>query len=282
VSILTDYGRAIAATVPVLDRLPFLPGGGGPLPAITRQRDDVAIERDHLAAYAKLCGFTLRDRLPATYLNVLAFPVHISLMTDPKMPFGPVGLVHIFNAISQRRPVSPSETLSLRVSISGLDPHPKGQTLTLHSEWRAGDELVWSGASTMLRRGKGDPDAAAPTVDVPDDIAPTATWKLPADLGRRYAAISGDRNPIHLYDVTAKAFGFPRAIAHGLWTKARCVAEFDADPPDAFDVAVRFRAPILLPSTVTFGARDGLFSVRNAKSGAPHLDGTITERTVLT
>ena len=49
-------------------------------------------------------------------------------------------------------------------------------------------------------------------------------WRLPGDLGRRYAAVSGDRNPIHLYALTAKAFGFPRQIAHGMWSKARCLA----------------------------------------------------------
>lgn len=278
-SVLVDYGRAFASTIPVAGRLPFLPGGGGPLPAITRERTGVRIDPAHLAAYAKLCGYTLRDRVPAVYLNVLAFPTHIALMTDPKMPFGPVGLVHIANEITQHSPVSVTETLDLEVGITGLAPHPKGRLLTLHTTWRAGDEVVWTGASTMLRFGGGDEDAEVASLDVPDDIAPTATWRLPADLGRRYAAISGDRNPIHLYDITAKPFGFPRAIVHGLWTKARAVAEFDADPPDAFEVAVRFRKPILLPSTVTFGSRDGAFIVRNAKSGAPHLDGTISERT---
>lgn len=278
-SLLTDYGRAFASTLPVAGRLPFLPGGGGALPALTRERAGVTIDLDHLAQYAKVCGFTLRDRLPATYLNVLAFPVHIALMTDGAMPFGPVGLVHIENRITHLRPVSPAETLDLEVGVSGLDPHPKGRTLTLHTTWRSGEEVVWTGESTMLHRGGGDPDAKGEVLTVDDDIQASATWRLPGDLGRRYAAVSGDRNPIHMYDLTAKAFGFPRAIAHGLWTKARAVAEFDADPPDGFDVAVRFRAPILLPSTVTFGSREGQFTVRNAKSGAPHLDGTITERT---
>jgi acyl dehydratase len=274
-SIATDYGRAVAASIPGLDRLPFLPGGGGDLPALTREKTGVTIDPEHLAAYAKVCGFTLRDRLPATYLNVLAFGVHIALMTDSKMPFGPMGLVHLANEITHHRPVAPTETLDLGITVSGLDPHPKGRTLTLHTTWTSAGETVWTGQSTMLRRGKGDPDAKAPGLDVAEDIEPSATWKVPADTGRRYASVSGDRNPIHMYDLTAKALGFPRAIAHGLWTKARCVAALDPGLPDHFSVAVRFRTPILLPSTVRFGADGGQFRVTNAKSGAPHLEGRI-------
>jgi len=278
-SVLTTYGKAMGSLLPGAGNLPFVPGGGGDLPALERTREGVAIDPAHLAAYAKVCGFTLRDRLPATYLNVLAFPVHMELMTDGRMPFGPVGLVHLANEIGHLRPVGVGEVLDLHVRVSGLDPHPKGSTLALHTTWTSGGEPVWTGVSTMLRRGKGDADASRDALDVPDDLPVTATWRLPGDLGRRYAAVSGDRNPIHMYDVTAKAFGFPRAIAHGLWTKARCVAEFDADPPDAFTIDVRFRKPILLPSTVTFGSERGAFSVRNTKSGAAHLDGTISERT---
>ena len=86
---------------------------------------------------------------------------------------------------------------------------------------------MWESTSTYLRVGKGDDDAK-PERDPFDVVAGTGiVWKLPGDLGREYAAVSGDHNPIHLYPLTAKAFGFPRQIAHGMWTKARCVAAFE-------------------------------------------------------
>ena len=75
-------------------------------------------------------------------------------------------------------------------------------------------------------------------------------WRLPADLGREYAAVSGDHNPIHLYPLTAKAFGFQRQIAHGMWSKARCVAAFENRLPDAATVEVEFKKPIFLPGKV--------------------------------
>jgi acyl dehydratase len=279
-SLITDYGRAFASTLPVAGRLPFLPGGGGDLPPLTRERTGVAIDLDHLAAYAKVCGFALRDRLPATYLNVLAFPVHIALMTDGAMPFGPVGLVHIANRIVQHRPVSPAETLDLAVSVTGLDPHPKGRTLTLHTTWTSGDEVVWTGESTMLRRGRGDEDAVVDALTVDDDIPASATWRLPGDLGRRYAGVSGDRNPIHLHPLSARLFGVPRAIAHGMWTKARCLAALEPRLEDSFTAHVAFRRPLLLPATVGFGSTQAgattRFAVRGARDGERHLDGQIT------
>ena len=98
--------------------------------------------------------------------------------------------------------------------------------------------------------------AAAATATAPAERGSTisrqpepaaSTWRLPGDLGRRYAAVSGDHNPIHLYALTAKAFGFPRQIAHGMWSKARCLAALDGRLPDAVTVEVAFKKPVLLP-----------------------------------
>lgn len=279
--VLGNYLKAFGGALPLAGRLPLLPGGGGSeLPDLELRVPRLETDPAHLAAYAKVCGFALRDTLPPTYLNVRAFGVHIALMTDPGFPFGPVGLVHLTNTIVQRRPVGVSEALSLRVWVTGLDPHPKGRTLTLHTEVSAGDEVVWEARSTMLRRGGGDESAATARTDHGIEIPAAATWTVPGDTGRRYAAVSGDRNPIHLYGITAKAFGFPRAIAHGLWTKARALAALDGRLPDAFTVDVTFRKPVLLPTTVDFGsAADGgmtRFEVRDTRKATVHLEGTVT------
>ncbi|MEU6705104.1 MaoC/PaaZ C-terminal domain-containing protein [Streptomyces wuyuanensis] len=92
-----------------------------------------------------------------------------------------------------------------------------------------------------------------------------ASWLLPADLGRRYGAASGDRNPIHLYAATARAFGFPRAIAHGMWTFARCLAE--RNPRELRRAEAEFKAPVLLPGSVVYATADtdtgdGVFELR--------------------
>jgi hypothetical protein len=258
------YAKAVAAMVPGASRLPFVPGRGDALPDVELERE-VRVHRDHLARYARVCGFGLRDALPPTYPHVLAFPLHEALMGDGRFPFAPAGIVHIANRIVQHRPLRLTEALSLRVTASGPEPHRRGRTFTLVTEVRVGDDLAWEERSTMLKRGEGS--GGAPQEPAFEDPPVTAHWRVPGDAGRRYAAVSGDRNPIHLHPLSAKAFGFPRAIAHGMWTQARCLAALRL--PEALTADVRFKQPVLLPSTVTFGEAGERFAVHG------HLEGRL-------
>jgi acyl dehydratase len=277
---LPMFARAGAAMVPGASRLPFVGGGGREIPDLTLVLPDVAIDRDRLAAYDRVCAFSLSDELPATYPHMLAFPLQLALMTDGSFPFPAIGLVHIVNRIVQHRPVRAGERLSLRVSATPVEPHPRGQQFSLLSEARVGDELVWEEISTNLRRGSGSGEGSASEVPSAEGLPATATWRLPGDLGRRYASVSGDFNPIHVHSLSARLFGFPSAIAHGMWTKARCLAALEPRLPDAYTVEVTFRKPILLPASVKFvqgPAVDGIrFGVRGAKKDTAHLDGRLT------
>ena len=289
-TMLATYARAALPLVPGASLLPFVAGRGKEMPPLERSLAGVRVDPAELADYAKVCGFTLRDALPATYLHIKAFPLHMQLMTDGKFPFPAVGLVHLRNRITVHRPAHVSETFDISVRATPIEPHPKGRTFALVSEARVDGELVWEDVSTMLRRGGGGADAAnggseghgaeeprqSVLAEREKDAGDPVTWTLAGDLGRRYGAVSGDRNPIHLHALTARAFGFPRAIAHGMWTKARALAALEP-LPDAYTVDVSFRKPILLPSRVTFAAHDGRFVVRSAKRPETiHLEGTVT------
>jgi acyl dehydratase len=212
----------------------------------------------------------------------------MAVMADGGFPFGAVGLVHVENSISQQRPIGRDEELTIKVKPTKLQPHPKGQTFSLLTKVKSGNRIVWESTSTMLRRGAAKQGADGPKSRDKTDfeahrplegLGAGAEWRLGGDLGRRYAAVSGDRNPIHMHSLAAKPLGFPRAIAHGMWTKARCLAALESRLPDAFQVDVRFRKPILLPGRVEFASgADGdeiEFAVRDAKRGTPHLDGRV-------
>ena len=291
-SILPLYARAAAPMIPGASLLPFVPGGGGEIPELDLRLEGVVADPAEVSAYAKVCGFALRDQLPPTYPHMLAFPLHMAVMADGGFPFGAVGLVHLENRIEQHRPIGSGETMAIGVRPTKLQAHPKGKTFSLLTEVTVDGELAWESESTMLRRGKGDSDAvpaamrkevrsgaAEDFAALPVDTPASAEWKLGGDLGRRYAGVSGDRNPIHMHSLTAKPLGFPAAIAHGMWTKARCLAALESRLPDAFAAEVRFRKPILLPGRVEFASAEQgeeiLFAVREAKRQTPHLDGRV-------
>jgi acyl dehydratase len=273
------YAKAAAPMVPGASRLPFVGGGGGQIPKLELHLPDVEIDPGHLARYSRVCGFRLADTLPATYPHILAFPLHMALMTDSSFPFGPVGLVHISNRIVQHRRIPVGERLDLRVHATQLEPHPKGRQFTLVSEARISGELVWEDFSTNLRFGGGSGEDSDKKKSRKQPPPEASTWKLDGGLGRRYASVSGDRNPIHMHDLSAKLFGFPKAIAHGMWTKARSLAALEGRLPSEYEVEVDFKKPILLPAKVTFGSAEERgatrFSVRDPRKGAPHLDGTV-------
>jgi len=259
--------------VPGASRLPFVAGGGGEMPDLEQERPGVRIDPSRLASYREVCGFAPSAAVPATYPHILAFPLHMRLMTDGSFPFPAVGLVHLANRISVLRPLRGSETLDLRACTTAVEPHPRGRTFSLVTEASVGGEAVWEERSTMLRRGGGGGETSRNGAKPP---APAETWKLPGDLGRRYAGVSGDRNPIHMHPLSARLFGFPRAIAHGMWTKARCLAALDDELPETYTVDVEFRKPILLPGTVAFGNDAGRFAVRDAaREDVVHLQGRI-------
>ena len=267
-------------------------GANGTIPErvarVARHRQDV----DRLAGYARVCGFTLRDAVPATWLHVLTFGLQIALMAERDFPFALPGLVHTTNTMSLLAPVTVADDLDLLVHAGNARPHAKGTEFDLVGEVRVGGRLAWTGTSTYLARGTG----AAPAVsgDGPGSDAsgnrqpgPAETgalppvsqrWRLDADLGRRYAEVSGDVNPIHLSALSARAFGFKRTIAHGMWTHARALAALEGRLPASYRVEVAFTRPIWLPGTVEFGAvaRDDVTAIAvTNREGKPHLLGEV-------
>jgi acyl dehydratase len=254
--LLGSYGKAALAALPLVGKLPLLPGGGGPLPSKVLRRSTARLEPAELQA--------LRDvtedhggALPLLAPHLLAFPLHMQGMTDGAFPYPAIGTVHLDNVVERTRPIAPDELLNIDVRFVGPYAHRKGATFQIETTVATAGEIVWRERSTMLRVGAKAPEGAGevPALELPtEDAAPAGadaeSWSLPESLGRTYGAVSGDRNPIHLHPLSAKAFGFPRAIAHGMWTASRIASAFGDDLPDAATLAVRFERPILLPATV--------------------------------
>lgn len=276
---------------------------GSVVPELPRRRIMLAeqsIDIQRLADYARVCDLPLRNDVPGTYLHVLTFPTQVHLMAADDFPFQMAGTVHIRNEMTMLRPVDIAEKVTVSSWAEHLQPHPRGASVDLMGQATVGDEVVWQGTSTYLVRGASAEGEAEPALD--DSASPStelnreagnsentsaeslplpqwALWRCPADLGRRYAAASGDVNPIHLNPLAAKALGFPRTIAHGMWTHAKALAAMQGRVPSRHTVSVEFHKPILLPSNVVFRARgtEGgfVFAVTDRAGHREHVIGSI-------
>ncbi|MEZ3180005.1 hypothetical protein KYY02_15325 [Streptomyces pimonensis] len=236
------------------------------LPAL---RIDIA----RLAAYERVCGFpTGEDALPVTYPHVLGFPLAIRLMSGPGFPLPLLGLVHTSIRITRHRATAATGSYGLTVRVDGLAPHRRGTQAAVVTEMRDGGDVVWESRSTYLARHRTASAHPADAGEAPAPLPAVEEWRLAGDVGRRYGVVSGDRNPIHLHPLTARLFGFPRAVAHGMWTVARCLAAHGT--PDAAEVRADFRAPVLLPGTVTYAAAGGRFALRG-DDGRVHVTGEV-------
>jgi hypothetical protein len=278
------YARVVADALPLVSRRADSTGAG--LPAL--RVEGVVIDPRHLASYRAVCGFAPGGGVPPTYPQAIAFPLMLRLMTEPGFPFGALGALHVGNRIVCARAPLAEDRLDFHVAAQAVRPHPRGTAVTVSLSAAAAGEPIWRAEIDLLRRGRPPESLLAedrPAADHPD-APPTGPqrWLLSGDIGRRYARLSGDRNPIHLAALAAKPFGFARPIAHGMWTHARALAELENRLPDSYEVAVAFKRPVPLPGAVFFGARFGddcidfgvASAAMDADAGAtPHLLGRI-------
>lgn len=277
----TTYANVIKSLIPIGDNKATT------LSKSVYQVDSLAIDEHNLKEYRKICGFINDGRVPPTYFAVLSQTLQMNMMAKPDFPFAMLGLVHIENSVTQHRIIYDSETVTLAVRLDNLKAHDKGQQFDFITTVMIDGELVWEGTSTYLSRQKktAQERAKTKTVETPQPRlqADENDWaeqiNIPEDIGRRYAFVSGDFNLIHLHPLSARAFGFPRAIAHGMWSKAASIAQFH-DLPKAYRVDVKFKTPIFLPSKIDFVActkHDGRrFALYAAGTDKPHLLGEIT------
>lgn len=238
----------------------------------------VTVEPGHLARYRQVCGFADDGRLPATYPHILAFPLQMQLLTDKAFPFPLLGLVHLENRIRVLRQLGGLGPFIVSVAVNNLAPHEKGAVFSIITRLEDQLGLLWEGDSRILCRGL---TLTGPMLERAEEPAlplhELDRWPAPANIGRAYARIAGDYNPIHLSALSAKLFGFPRAIAHGLWNKARSLAALSEHLPAAgYAVDVRFQKPVLLPAQVILHASapaaHGQFSLTGTDD-LPHMAG---------
>jgi hypothetical protein len=274
-SVWSSYARVLAAQHP-----PHLPAGSV-LPRLEARLTRIRIDTGQLARYRDLCGVPRAgEHLPLAFPHVAATPLHLALLSSPGFPVRLLGLVHVANSIEQHRPLEVGQGGELVAWLEGYRDTARGQEFDLTTEWHDGGVVLWREICTFLARRSGAPRRGTTEEPVASGPVVSAGFRAPAGLGREYGLLSGDVNPIHLADITARLFGFKAAIAHGMWSLARCAAQLPADVMAApVRLAVEFRQPVFLPSWLMlqhWQAGDGVdFALRDAQGERTHLTGCL-------
>lgn len=248
-----------------------------PLPAIGLY-GSVTVDEKNLQAYCSVCELKDTVYLPPLYPHILAFKLQLALLTDKAFPFPLLGIIHLENRIRVLQPMTGIGPYTILVTAEDLQPYTQGAAFTIVTKVMQQQGIVWEAYSRVLCKKAtiaGEPPAKKRGERLEQSVI--AQWSAPSNIGRRYAKVSNDYNPIHLSALSARAFGFERAIAHGLWAKAKCLDALSSYLPlSGYEISVRFQKPILLPSELALKASlpgdHGQFSLRGGK-GRPHLSG---------
>ncbi|MGJ8681351.1 MaoC/PaaZ C-terminal domain-containing protein [Paraglaciecola sp.] len=226
------------------------------LPANELWIENLRLNADSIALFHQVVEWHgASSVLHPCFMHTMAFPIHMKLLLKADFPFSLLGLVHIENTIHQYRPLKDPEQFKLVCRLGELTLHKKGWLFSVITECFCGTELVWKSTSINLSRAKHNLPVENKTNSSDANFTTTPTklnWDFSEDLGRRYAEASGDYNPIHLRKWSAKLFGFKQQIAHGMFTKSRCISELQNLEPQSFykefEVTARFKQPLFIPT----------------------------------
>jgi len=189
------------------------------------------------------------------FVVVPVFAAFMEASMDPELRADMLRLVHGTEEHILHRPIRPGDVLSIAPVLESVEVKDTGETFTVAGmvNDQAGTPVA-EVRGTMFIRGTGSgrkaAAAAAAATDTNGDVVYEEMTKVDDDQTHRYAEASGDYNPIHLDENTARMAGLPGIILHGMCTMA--IATKGAvdglaggDPERVRRVAVRFSRPVI-------------------------------------
>ena len=222
-------------------------------PFLVRREDGeayAAATNDHQPSYSAPDGAAP----PLFAVKVLAGPMG-RLLLHRDLGMNLLRMLHGEQAITFLQPLRYGQSVIPTATITGFREVRTGEILDMGFEIRTegGEKLLTGSSSFFLPKGgarkRGEKKAATDAASFPGD-APghfSRAFETEKDQTRRYAAASGDPNPIHTSDIAARLAGLPRPIMHGLCMMAlagrEVLAMQDAEPASLRSLSLRFVRP---------------------------------------
>ncbi|XP_064624495.1 3-hydroxyacyl-thioester dehydratase X-like [Lineus longissimus] len=248
------------------------------------------VDVGHLRLYKAVCGYPHTCKIPVYYMECFSIPVVTTLVTSSKFRLSPLGLIHIREVTDQYEDILVG-TYNVSAKVSEYRETERGVEVDIKVETFNEDEIcVVKSIVTLLSRSKaaqkGGGRKTHPETAEEGDSPETIAFEVPPGIGVKYARVSGDYNPHHLYKLTAKVFGFKSPIAPGMWTVAHTLAELHKNGfvqlGAPLHVEAFFKRPLFIPGDVLVkhtmdSSEDGCtFRVENKDTKEPHVIGSIS------
>lgn len=265
------------------------------LPKLQSEEFELIPKVDELNTFNNLVHWKNAKHLAPTWLQMVSLPAYLNLITDPRFPFGPLGLVHVSNEITLYQPLPAGATYQMLAKITEYQSHPKGMLIMATVTGKLDNQKVYESKSSFLAiisDASERKKRKSTSFEFAVEHESIQSWSLDSSIGRRYAKISGDYNLIHLNPITARLFGFKRHIAHGMYLNARALSVICADDSAGLDkshvtnsvtgpikMSMEFKKPVFLPAKVDLGysINDGAIHFDLYNKTSLHASGEVTQ-----
>jgi acyl dehydratase len=206
--------------------------------------------REHVLEYKKFTGFPGDQSAPLSYWYLFAQRAQLALMMDPRFSYPVPGIVHVSNVMQQFAPVNLLRAIDIEVSVSQESIDERGGLYVsfdvMISQFgiaQVSCKSRYLARRTIKKTGQSEITKVSEAV-----FLHLADWALESDVGRQYARISGDYNPIHLWPWSANLLGFKKPIAHGMFlvSKAQAMLEQTMGTP-VTQMSATFMRPAMVP-----------------------------------
>ncbi len=219
---------------------------------------EVAVTSEAIASYAEASSDPNPRYRPGPdqiaspiFAVVPGFPELARVNRDPELGIDdPLMIMHGEQEFRYHRPIHAGDKLLLTPSIERVEDKGEGAVFVtkMAATTPDGDPVVDSWATIFVRGGgSGRERSPSPKPSAPARGRPVGTFtsRVDATMPARYAAASGDHNPIHLDDEVARSVGLPGVINHGLGTLSLVTGGLvdllvDGDPARLAHLKVRF------------------------------------------
>ncbi len=256
-------------------------GDSSIIPNIVVRKSEFNFSKSKIDYFTDLVGFKKDSTLvPSLYIHLLGFNLQSFLILHKDFPFPAMGMVHISNKVIQHRPFTLNEIDKVEAYFENPKKHNRGVVFTVVSKVfdKNGVVIGENHAEQLKIIGKGESSGIKKQFEAL--TGKSFNWEFESNIGRRFSTISGDINPIHLFPITAKLFGFKRHIAHGMYSCSRALATIDKELSNvnSYEYYTEFKQPIFLPGNGVFtiskkSDQELTFELVNAEKNKPHVNG---------